>query len=211
MSPLHPFATIEHDLRGPLSVIAGTASALRATAPPDEHAALDKIISEAWRLDRMLENRVVAARLVDGHVPRREWVPLEELVGNTLARAGTLADGPHLALAIEPGALAHVEGRLCELVLANLIDNAIRHARGIRMIRGHADATRATFEVDDLGPGFDPPPIRPGAVTGLGVVRAIAAAHGGTFMLIARESGTTARVDLPHAAVRPTFGPGAEE
>src|SRR5688572_18116492 len=79
-------AAIAHDLRAPLTVITGTAAALRRSAPEPLHIALDKILTEAHRLGRMLENRVAAARLQADVALEREWTPIEDLAGAALLR-----------------------------------------------------------------------------------------------------------------------------
>jgi K+-sensing histidine kinase KdpD len=196
--------TIAHDVRSPLVVIQATAATLRETAPRELHAALDKILLESQRIDRMLANRTTAARLAAEPVLIREWITVEELVGNALVRMGALLGDRRVELAIEGNAVAHVEGRLVELAITNLVDNAIRHAGGVLVLAGRRSDGYVTIEVADAGPGFTSGE-RASCVSGLGVSRTIAAVHGGTLAIEPREPGTSVRLVLPYAEPRPTF------
>jgi K+-sensing histidine kinase KdpD len=198
-------ATIAHDVRSPLVVIQATAAALRETAPPELHPAIDKILLEGQRIDRMLANRTTAARLADDPRVVREWITVEELVGNALVRMGALLADHRVELAIDAGAVAHVDGRLVELAITNLVDNAVRHAGNVFVIAGKRAVDHVTIEVVDAGSGFAPL-ARISPVSGLGVTRSIASAHGGRLELEARNPpGACARLVLPYGEPRPTF------
>ena len=195
--------TIAHDVRSPLVVIQATAATLRETAPRELQPALDKILLESQRIDRMLANRTTAARLATEPALVREWITVEELVSNALVRMGAVLGERRIELAIEPKAVAHVEGRLIELAITNIVDNAVRHGGGVLVIAGRHEAGHVTIEVVDAGPGFTASE-RP-AVSGLAVSRTIAVVHGGTLAIEPREPGTSVRLVLPYAEPRPTF------
>lgn len=199
-------ATIAHDVRSPLVVISATAATLRETAPPSLHEALDKILLESQRIDRMLANRTTAARLARETTINREWITVEELASNALLRMGALLGERRIELAVETGAVAHVEGRLVELAITNLVDNAIRHAGGVLVIAGRREPGRVVIEVSDAGPGIaTDTEDRPSLVSGLAVSRAIASAHGGALALVPRNPGTLVRLVLPYGEPRPIF------
>jgi two-component system, OmpR family, sensor histidine kinase KdpD len=203
-------ARIPHDVRSPLLVISATAAVLRETVGDELRPAVDKILREAQRIDRMLENRTTAVRLAAGHQIKREWITVEELVGGAIARVEPLIGGRRVEHAVDAGAVAHVEARLVEIVIANLIDNAFRYAGGVLVIAGRSDAREAIVEVVDAGPGSAA--LAPtGPTSGLAVARAIVACHGGALEIIAREPGSMVRVRLPHAGVPPTLHADEEE
>jgi len=96
-------SSVSHDLRTPLAAITGMATALRERTAdkPGERPArstaeggaklndneeLDTIIAEAQRLSRLLTNLLSITKVESGAEPRREWVPLEEIVGSVLVR-----------------------------------------------------------------------------------------------------------------------------
>src|SRR5262249_34590255 len=120
-------SAVSHDLRTPLAAITGMATTLRETAPPGEHEGLDTIVDEAQRLSRILQNLLAVTKVEGGATPRRQWVPVEELVGSALGRLDDpLADRP-IEVAIAGDLLAHVDPILGELLLVNLVDNAAKH------------------------------------------------------------------------------------
>ncbi len=210
-------STVSHDLRTPLAVITGMATALRDGDafgdPPDgrdlrsaisraegrggfdAREAIDTIVEEAQRLSRILTNLLSITKVESGAAPRREWVPLEELAGTALHRLETALAGHPVAVEIEPTALAHVDPILVEQLLINLLENAAKHTPpGTPIaVRASRDATGATLEVNDRGPGL--PAVPPaqlfdrffrgerttaaGVGLGLAVCRGIAVAHGG--------------------------------
>src|SRR5678815_3314112 len=84
-------SALSHDLRTPLAAITGAATTLR-----DESAAIDRgqqremldtICEEADRLERLVRNLLDMTRLESGAIAvKREWIPLEEIVGAALTR-----------------------------------------------------------------------------------------------------------------------------
>ena len=196
-------SSVSHDLRTPLAVITGMATNLRdanTLAGPE----LDTIIEEAQRLGRVLTNLLSITKVESGAAPRREWVPLEELVGSALGRLETeLADHP-VDVSIVPDALANVDPILVEQLLINLLDNAAKHTPSgtpidVRVTR---EPTRAVIEVADRGPGLPPGPpeqmfdrfyrgstTASGTGLGLAVCRGIVLAHHGGIEARARDGG----------------------
>jgi two-component system sensor histidine kinase KdpD len=85
---------VSHDLRTPLAAITGAGTALRddrGKLGPEQRAELfDTICTEAERMERLVGNILDMVRLESGGiVPKREWVPLEEVVGSALSRLET--------------------------------------------------------------------------------------------------------------------------
>ena len=103
-----------------------------------------------------------------------------------------------------------------ERAVANLVDNAIRHAHRHVHIAVAASNGTATIEIADDGPGYlgevvdragerFVPGADGGTGLGLAIVDAIARAHGGTLELGARTDGAPgarATLVLPSAAPR---------
>src|SRR4029079_18457102 len=89
-------SALSHDLRTPLAAITGAATTLR-----DESAAidsgqrremLDTICEEADRLERLVRNLLDMTRLESGALAvKRQWMPLEEVVGSGRTRLGSQA------------------------------------------------------------------------------------------------------------------------
>jgi two-component system sensor histidine kinase KdpD len=207
---------IAHAVRSPLSVIAGIASVLRETAGPDARPGLDKIMREAQRVSRMLENRVVIAKLGTAPAVRREWVSVEELVGAALARLDPVFAGRTVTTRLAGDLVAHVDAQLGELCLANLLDNVAAHtpAETPTEIAARRIDGVVIVEVADRGPGLAPNAVDrqagpEDARVGLVACRTIAAAHGGSITALRRDGGgSIVRVTFPDGAPLPAFGEG---
>src|SRR5258708_6985984 len=84
-------SAVSHDLRTPLAAITGAATTLRDEGASVDRAQraepLDAICEEADRLERLVRNLLDMTRLEsEALVVRREWMPLEEIVGSALTR-----------------------------------------------------------------------------------------------------------------------------
>ena len=84
-------SSVSHDLRTPLGAITGAASSLldlgSGLAQEDRQELLLTIHEEAQRLHRLVTNLLDITRLESGTLQvKKEWVPLEEVVGSALSR-----------------------------------------------------------------------------------------------------------------------------
>ena len=174
-------ANLRHDLRTPLTVIAGFATALRdGTAQGDAAAAAAKAIEEeSGRLERLVAEVGAIERIRSGEESiRPELLDADEIVTATAARFGprAAAAGVELDVQLAEGSpLTMAADRIAlERMLGNLVENAIAAAgssaggvsgggataaRGSVSIEaaparlpGQVDAIR--FDVLDDGPGF---------------------------------------------------------
>src|SRR5499426_252759 len=157
-------STVSHDLRTPLTAIAGAASGLlEENAPLDastRHELCQTIAEEANRLNRLVNNLLDMTRLEAGAVQvNKEWQPLEEVVGAALTRLETqLHDRPLTTHFPADLPLVPLDTVLIEQVLINLLDNALKYTPPGSPITLAADATpgAVTIEVADRGPGVSP-------------------------------------------------------
>ncbi len=212
-------SSVSHDLRTPLAAITGMATSLRDGARGTQREELETIVDEAQRLSRILTNLLSITKVESGAEPKREWVPLDELIGSSLARLEPELDGHPLSLDVAD-ALAHVDPILTDQLLVNLVENAAKHTPPGSAIEVHArrDGTAALIEVVDDGPGLPPGPpdqvfekvfrgrgAKAGGVgLGLTVCRAIATAHGGRIEAAQRDGGGAVfRVWIPDAGEPP--------
>jgi signal transduction histidine kinase len=192
-------ADLRHDLRTPLTVIAGFADALvDGTAVGDDAATAARAIGEeAARLERLVAELETMERLRDGSDGiRPERLAADVLIQETVVRFGPAAvtAGVELSgLPAEAGAdLSFVADRSAvERILGNLVGNALvavhegghvwLAARAVSAI-GTTGRRGVALSVTDDGPGFPPgdverafqrfyrgDPSRAGTGTGLGL------------------------------------------
>ena len=81
-------SSVSHDLRTPLAVIRGTATALASDKldPVERQELSDTIVQESERLNRLVRNLLDVTRVEAGALRlNKEWQPIEEVVGSALA------------------------------------------------------------------------------------------------------------------------------
>jgi two-component system sensor histidine kinase KdpD len=157
-------SSVSHDLRTPLAVIAGSSSSLLesgdAQDPETRRELLQTICDETTRMGRLIENVLRMTQLQSGAItPRKQWQPLEEVVGSALGRMDkTLADHPVTTQIPATMPLLNFDGVLIEQVLLNLLDNAAKYTPADTPIQilASVEGERAVVEVADSGPGLAP-------------------------------------------------------
>lgn len=168
-------ANLRHDLRTPLTVIAGFATALRDGTATGEAAtnAARAIEEEAARLERLVEEIGAVELIGAGEAGiRPEMLDARLLVAESVARFGARATAAGVDLAasdasLEPLPLA-ADRLAMERLLGNLVENAIAAAARDRAGRARAGTVRIEaalerpaggpesirIDVLDDGPGF---------------------------------------------------------
>ena len=218
-------ANVSHELKTPLTSISGYAETLLSDSPDPETTRrfLSTIVSNARRMQRLVDNLLDLARLEAGHwQPEREPVDIAEAAEETWA---TLSDRPG-ARAVEFGvevsngaAIAHADADAVRQVLTNLMDNSLRYTpTGGRIVcRASREGDGIAISVTDTGSGIvrehlariferfyrsDPSRSRDEGGTGLGlaIVKHLVEAHGGRVSAESeRGAGTTITCWFPDA------------
>lgn len=186
------YAALAHDLKTPLL------SAIRALAYLEKAddlgrekrvALLHQLKEELERGYRLVENLLALSR-TETRPPQGETLNLRALAEDLLLRYRETAAARGLRLGLEGAGLGRGERLLVERALANLLENALRHARTQVRVRVEPGA----LEVEDDGPGLPLPlealvqPFRQGTghrgSFGLGLYTAarVAEAHGGRLL-----------------------------
>jgi signal transduction histidine kinase len=209
-------ADAAHELRNPVASLRARLD-IRANNPrvPTTSGDLARLAADTARLASLVDSLLSLARL-DAHTPlRREPVDLDDLVLDHVRRVAGLAH-PHVDA--EQVSAAQVIGDRAALdrMVANLVDNAVRHATDLVHIELRDDTTAAVLTVVDDGVGIlasdrervferftrlDDARGRDegGAGLGLAIVRDIVHAHGGRVWIEANGPGARFVVALPHA------------
>lgn len=221
-------SAVSHDLRTPLASITGAATTLRDEPKLSDATRSDlveAIVDQAERLERLVANLLDMTRLDAGIVsPKRDWVPVEEVVGAVLTRLERRLAERRVDVEIEEGLpLLYVDPVLFEQVLVNLLENAEKHtprdaAVSVVCARQGDDVTLA---VNDDGPGVPTgaeerifekfergrTSSAVGAGLGLSICRGIVHAHGGRIVARNRtEGGLSVVVYLPIVGGPPSLG-----
>lgn len=219
-------SSVSHDLRTPLAVVKGAATALLEGADllsverRREYART--ITDEANHLNHLVRNLLSMTSLEAGALKaRKEWQLIEEVVGIVLDRLNEQLSGRPVHVDIAPdAALAPFDATLIEQVLVNLIENSIRYAAiGTPMsIRAISVERAVEIQVTDRGPGvpagqeekiFDKfqraaGDRSPGMGLGLTICRGILDVHGGRIWCVnTPEGGASFRFRLPRETEAP--------
>jgi two-component system OmpR family sensor kinase len=213
-------ADASHELRTPLASIRGYAELSRRErepVPPSITHALTRVESEALRMQGLVEDLLLLARLDAGRPLDREPVDLTLLAMDAVSDAHAAAPDHRweLDLPEEPVEVTGDHARLHQVV-ANLLANARTHTpAGTRVTTSiSADGQWVRVSVADDGPGVpnslqrnvfqrftrgDDSRNRAAGSTGLGlsIVDAVARSHGGTVELNSAPGHTTFTVLLP--------------
>jgi signal transduction histidine kinase len=211
-------ANASHELRTPLSVIRTEVDVTLA----DRHATNAELrtMAETVRDASIATERLIQALLTlarsDAGVTRSDAVDLADAARAALAQTAGDARAAELrtSAALEP---APVRGdrRLLERLVANLVENAVRHNRpgGIVEVRTSRASGASAVEVANDGEVIPAAAVGSllepfqrldrgargdGAGLGLSIVRSVAEAHGGSVSLRPRDAGgLVVRVELP--------------
>jgi two-component system sensor histidine kinase KdpD len=205
-------ASISHDLRTPLAVMAGAGSTLAQRGAtldePTREALARSIETKALEMAELVSNVLDLMRFQSGQVVlRRDWQSIEDLAGAALHRLEERLAGHPVEFAL-PSDLqpVHVDAGLIVQLFTNLLDNIAKYTPpGTRAsIGARPEGEFIRVVIEDGGPGF--PPGDPallfekfqrgseegtvaGAGLGLAICRAIARAHGGAIEARRRERG----------------------
>jgi len=206
-------STVSHDLRTPLTVIAGSASSLlegeNQLDEATKHEFTQTIYEEAKRLDRVVHNLLEMSRLQSGEFKlQAEWHVLEEVIGVALAQLESQLHDRQVPISLPPDLpMVKIDALLMERVFVNLVENAAKHtpAGAPIDISCRIEAKNLHVEVADRGPGLPvgqeekifekfyqlAPGRTRGAGLGLTICRSIIEAHGGRIWAENRPSGGT--------------------
>lgn len=222
-------SSVSHDLKTPLTVIAGSASSLlegeKALDAATKQELAHTIYDEAQRLDRLVHNLLEMTRLQSGQIRlNKEWHVLEEVIGNALHQLEPQLQGHPVKINLPADyPLVNLDALLIERVLINLLDNAIKYTPpGTSIeISGRLQDREIVLEVADAGPGLpsgneerifekffqSAPGSSRGVGLGLSICRNIIEVHGGRIRVANRpEGGAVFSFTLPLEEGAPRLG-----
>ncbi|MGZ4779060.1 MAG: hybrid sensor histidine kinase/response regulator [Thermoanaerobaculia bacterium] len=215
-------AFVVHDLKNPVNSMDLYAQLLQReeSLPARARESVAQIRTSARHLTRMIVNLLDLSKADEGKLQaKRSQVALAPLVADVLSELEASALGGHVTLKSTLGATeAFVDEDLLRRLLANLVENAIRHApknTAVSVTTATVDGA-CEFRIADAGPGvpaemreriFDPfvqieegdsrPDARTGRGLGLTFCKRAVEAHGGAIWIEDASPGSVFCVRLP--------------
>lgn len=214
-------ADVAHELRSPLATLIGGAQLAlsRPRSSEELRDALASNLEECERLKKLINDMLFLARADRGERAQSlERADLSTLADDMINYCGALLDDAGLQAVRIGSASAVCNEALIKRAMANLLSNAIRHARGEHNIELHLEALpgKVRFWVFNAGPAiaddvasrmFDRF-FRANASRsdhtlhhglGLSIVHAIARMHGGAVFVHIQETGNAIGIEIPSA------------
>ncbi|WP_329059514.1 HAMP domain-containing sensor histidine kinase [Amycolatopsis sp. NBC_01480] len=209
-------ADVSHELRTPLTAMIAVTDLLDAEAaalPGPAGQAARLVSQETHNLTRLVNDLIEVTRFDAGSAALAlDDVDVAEAVGATLRARGWAAE---VATELPSGVRARLDPRRLDVIVANLVGNALRHGAPPVTVRLSAEPDQLTIEVTDAGPGLDPDVLphvfdrfykadtarsrSEGSGLGLAIAWENAKLHGGTLTAANRpEGGAAFTVRLPH-------------
>jgi two-component system sensor histidine kinase MtrB len=218
-------ADVSHELRTPLAAMNAVTDVLDEDAgqlPADTAVAARLVSAETKRLTRLVQDLIEISRFDAGRAElRREELDVAAAVTDSLAARGwepgsENSDNAAVITDLPAGITAALDRRRLDIVVANLVGNALRHGAPPVEVVLRAEGGDVVLAVTDHGPGIadevlprvfdrfakaDTARARSeGSGLGLSIARENARLHGGD--IVAANTGTGARFELrlPRAA-----------
>ena len=217
-------ANASHELRSPLTVVAGYLENFSSDAGLGELAApVAEMRRQTDRMTRIIEDLLELSRFEANDAPIK-GLPIDVPAMASMLRKDVLARAAHprqVDVAIESTAQLIGDEAMVQSAFANLVDNAAKYTppEGGMQIRWWTDEEGAHFSVRDTGPGFsaehiprlterfyrvDPGRSREtgGSGLGLAIVKHALHRHGGRLEIESVEGrGSTFTCHFPHERV----------
>jgi heavy metal sensor kinase len=218
-------ADASHELRTPVATTRTAANVALQQRHRDEEEyrrTLEIIEQQAARLSRLVDDMFTLARADSGTYPvRMQPMYVDEVIEEIVGAARVLASTKQVEIHVDAATSASFVGDedLIRRLIANLLDNAVRHSPSGAAVRVQLRAVPDGYRlaVSDRGSGIPPehqshvferfyrveaartrPDSNAGAGLGLALARWVARVHGGDVALTeSSENGSTFAVFLP--------------
>ena len=210
---------VAHDLRTPLARVRGRLE--KASIDPRDSRADQAVINESMAdIDDVLRmfssvTRISQVETIDRTAAFCK-VDLVEIAGRVVELFDAAAEIKHVELTLtgDPSSIVTGDRDLLFDVLANLVDNAIKHGRedGLVIVRIDHKDSGAVLAVSDDGPGIPPDEFEhvfkrfyrlersrctPGNGLGLSLVAAVTRLHGARIALYDNKPGLEVELEFP--------------
>lgn len=203
-------ASVSHDLRSPLTTIAGQAGLLElslgAVATDDQKRRLHRIQGSVKQMSELIDALLVLSR-ISRHTLRRELVDVSALIDTVVSDLRQRDPLRQVDVSVQPGMSIHGDRRLISDLFANVLSNAWKFTSKVEQARievgQKVEGSMSTLFVRDNGAGFDmtyasklfkpfqrlhSPSEYEGSGVGLATVARIVDRHGGKIWAEARPN-----------------------
>ncbi len=154
-------ADVSHELRTPLAAMTAVTDVLdeeSATLPPDAAEAARLVSQETKNLTRLVNDLIEITKFDSGTASLvSDEIDVREAVAATLRTRGWSG---RVTANLPSGVTARLDSRRLDVIVANLVGNALTHGERPVTVDLAADPDRLTITVRDEGPGL-PPDVRP--------------------------------------------------
>lgn len=218
-------ANVSHELKTPLTVVGGFAETLadEALDPETRRQFASAILANTRRMQRIVDDLLDLSRIESGGwTPNPVAVHLQGVAEEALGSARPRAEAKGISLRVDvepPGLAVHADPTALRQVLANLVDNAVRHtSSGEVVVQGRPERGGVSVTVRDTGAGIRPEHLERiferfyrvdtarsreegGTGLGLAIVKHLVEAHGGRARASSEvDQGTAIEVWFPGGA-----------
>ncbi|MCB9650097.1 MAG: HAMP domain-containing histidine kinase [Deltaproteobacteria bacterium] len=159
LAEVSPVAHVVHDLRQPLTALRLTVGALELDPDTTHRPELPEMDAALARMEALLRDLEDISVVADTSDPEGgpAWFEVRAMLTEVVKahQPRARATGVRLAATLPKEPMwAHSDRRLLTRVLANLVDNGLRHGHDRVHVTAHGDGGRLTLRVDDDGPGL---------------------------------------------------------
>ncbi|HVL51434.1 MAG TPA: ATP-binding protein [Actinomycetota bacterium] len=215
-------ANVSHELRTPISALQAVLENLIDGVEEPDPVTFTTMHEQVRRLGRLVTQLLDLSRLESGAVPlQRVHFRLDDLLQQAVRESKLHSHNVHLSVRVNPADLAaDGDPERVHQVVANLIENAVRHSPDDAevLVSARGDLRLVTIEVEDEGPGIPQheasrvferfyradaarSSTQGGTGLGLAIARWIVDLHGGQIRVESRQpSGCRMVVELPGIA-----------
>ena len=214
-------ADVSHELRTPLTAMTAVADVLDDEAqrlPGDAGQAARLVSQETHKLTRLVNDLIEVSRFDAGTATLAlDDIDVAQAIRATL-RARGWSDRVRTDLPL--GVMARLDPRRLDVIVANLVSNALRHGAPPVSVRAHVRPDQLDIEVSDSGPGLAPDVLpyvfnrfykadtararSEGSGLGLAIARENARLHGGGLTAAnGPAAGAVFTIHLPRSGSEP--------
>jgi two-component system sensor histidine kinase MtrB len=214
-------ADVSHELRTPLAAMTAVTDVLDEDAqrlPGDAGRAARLVSEETHKLTRLVNDLIEVSRFDAGTATLAlDDVDVAEAIRATLRARGW---SDRVRTDLPTGVVARLDPRRLDVIVANLVSNALRHGEPPVSVRAQVRPDQLDIEVSDSGPGLAPDVLphvfnrfykadtararSEGSGLGLAIARENARLHGGGLTAANRpDVGAVFTVHLPRTGSEP--------